>query len=156
MNITATLLGQIFTFAVLVWFVNRFLWGPMTQMMADRRKRITDGLAAAERGKHELELAEKKAVERLREAKQQSADVIAQANKRANEIIEESKDTGRQEGQRQLDAAQVEIEQEINRAKTHLREEFAEIVLEGVHKILEKEVNAKAHGEFINKLAQKI
>ena len=156
MNITVTLLGQIFTFAVLVWFVNRFLWGPMTQMLADRSKRITDGLAAAERGKNELVLAEKKAVEHLREAKQQSADIIAQANKRATVIVEESKDAAREEGQRQLEAAQAEIAQEVNRAKTQLTGKFAELVLHGVEKILEKEVSSKAHNEFIDKLAQKL
>lgn len=156
MNVTATLFGQMFTFAVLVWFVNRFLWGPMTKMMADRSKRIADGLAASERGKHELVLAEQKATERLREAKQQAADIIAQANKRANEIIEEAKEAGRAEGQRQLDAATAEIEQESNRAKEHLRGQVSDLVLEGVHKILEREVNAQAHGEFITKLAGKL
>ncbi len=58
MSITATLIGQMVTFAVLVWFVMRFLWEPMTSMMAERTTRIADGLAAAERGKHEQQLAE--------------------------------------------------------------------------------------------------
>jgi len=155
-NVTATLFGQMLTFAVLVWFVNRFLWEPMTKMMAERSKRIADGLAASERGRHELVLAERKATERLREAKQQAADIIAQANKRANEIIEEAKETGRVEGQRQLDAAQAEIEQESSRAKEHLRGQVSELVLEGVQKILEREVNSQAHGEFVTKLASKL
>lgn len=156
MSITATLLGQMFTFAVLIWFVNRFLWEPMTTMMAQRSKRIADGLAASERGKHELALAERKATERLREAKQQAAEIVAQANKRANEIIEEAKETGRIEGQRQLDAAAAEIEQESSRAKEHLRNQVSELVLEGVHKILEREVNSQTHGELITKLASKL
>jgi len=155
-NVTATLFGQIGTFAVLVWFINSFLWEPLTKMMADRSKRIADGLAASERGKHELTLAERRATERLREAKQQAAEIIAQANKRANEIIEESKQAGRLEGQRQLDAAKAEIEQEANRAKEQLREQVASLVMQGVEKILEQEVNAQAHGDFVTKLAQKL
>lgn len=156
MNVTATLLGQIGTFAVLVWFVNRFLWGPLTKMMADRSKRIADGLAASERGKHELELAEQRATERLREAKQQAAEIIAQANKRANQIVEEAKEAGRQEGQRQLEAAQAEIEQAMNRAQEELRAQVSDLVIAGVEKILEREVNAKAHGEFVEKLTNKL
>jgi hypothetical protein len=71
-NITATLFGQVVTFALLVWFIQRFLWDPMTRMMEDRKKRIADGLAAAERGKHEQELAEKRATEVIHEAKTQA------------------------------------------------------------------------------------
>ncbi len=156
MNVTATLLGQMLTFAVLVWFINRFLWGPMTKMMADRSKRIADGLAASERGKHELVLAERKATERLREAKQQAADIIAQASKRANEIVEEAKEAGRIEGRRQLDVAQAEVAQEMNRAREQLRGQVAELVLGGVYKILEREVSAQTHSDFITKLAGKL
>jgi F-type H+-transporting ATPase subunit b len=144
------------TFAVLIWFVMRFLWEPMTRMLEDRGKRIADGLAAGERGRHELELAEQRASERLREAKQQAAELIAQANKRANQIIEEAKQQGRLEGQRQLEATRAEIEQEVNRAKEHLREQVVALALSAAEKVLEKEVNATVHGEFVAKLAKKL
>lgn len=156
MSITATLFGQMLTFAVLVWFINQYLWGPLIQVMSDRSKRIADGLSASERGKHELELAEKRAAERLREAKQQAADIIARANKRATEIVEESKETGHAEGQRQLDAARMEIAQETNRAKEQLRTQLSGLVITGVEKILEREVDANAHSDFIAKLAKKL
>lgn len=156
MSITATLFGQMLTFAVLVWFINQYLWGPLIQVMSDRSKRIADGLSASERGKHELELAEKRAAERLREAKQQAADIIARANKRATEIVEESKETGHAEGQRQLDAARMEIAQETNRAKEQLRTQLSGLVITGVEKILEREVDASVHSDFVAKLAKKL
>lgn len=156
MNVTATLIGQMFTFAVLVWFVMHFLWEPMTKMLAARSQRIADGLAAAERGKHELQLAEQRAKERLVEAKQDAAEVIAHANKRADEIIEEAKRKAQAEGQRQLEAAKAEISQEINRAKEHLREQFAETVMMTAAKVLEHELNAETHAEFVIKMAAKI
>jgi len=155
-SITATLLGQMLTFAVLVWFINQFLWSPLIQVMSDRSKRIADGLSASERGKHELELAEKRAAERLREAKQQAADIIARANKRATEIVEEAKETGHAEGQRQLEAARMEITQESNRAKEHLRTQLGALVMVGVEKILEREVDANSHSDFVAKLAEKL
>lgn len=156
MSITATLIGQMLTFAVLVWFVNQYLWGPLTKVMSDRSKRIAEGLTASERGKHELELAEKRATERLREAKQQAADIIARANKRATEIIEEAKEAGRAEGQRQLEVARMEIAQESNRAKEHLRAQLSTLVMIGVEKVLEREVDVNAHRELIAKLANKL
>lgn len=156
MSITVTLFGQIFTFMVLVAFVWRVLWGPMTQMMEDRRKRIADGLAASERGKHDLELAEHRAAERLRDAKQDVADLLAAANKRANEIIEESKQQARVEGQRQLDVALAEIEQEINRAREDLRKQVANLAIASAEKILEREIDAAKHSEFLDLMMKKL
>ncbi|HID00334.1 MAG TPA: F0F1 ATP synthase subunit B, partial [Piscirickettsiaceae bacterium] len=34
MNINATLLIQIVAFILLIWFVNKVLWGPLTKLMA--------------------------------------------------------------------------------------------------------------------------
>ena len=60
MNINATLIGQMISFALLVWFTMKFVWPPVTKALAERQQRIADGLAAGERGKHELELAQKR------------------------------------------------------------------------------------------------
>jgi len=155
-NVTATLIGQMLTFAVLVWFINRFLWEPMTQMMEDRKKRIADGLAAAERGKHEQQLAEQRAKEVLQEAKQQAAEIIAQAQKRAAEIVDEAKEQARSEGERLKTAAQAEIEQEINRAKEQLRGQVVSLAVAGASKVLRKEIDAKAHDELIQDLVAQL
>lgn len=156
MNVTATLIGQMLTFAVLVWFINRYLWGPMTQMMEDRKKRIADGLAAAERGKHEQELAEKRAKEVIHEAKDQASEILAQAQKRAGEIVEEAKAQARVEGERLKAAASAEIEHELNRAKEHLRGQVVTLAVSGAARVLSKEIDEKAHGDLLKDLVAQI
>ena len=151
-----TLIGQILTFAVLVWFVKRFLWGPLTQMMEDRKARIADGLAAAEKGQHEQELARQRATEILQEAKQQASEVIARAEKRAGEIVEEGKSDARSEGERLLTAARSEIEQESHRAREALRSQVASIAITGAEKVLEKEIDEQTHNELLDKLVAEI
>lgn len=156
MNITATLLAQIVAFVLLIIFVNKYLWGPLTAMMAERQKKIDDGLAASEKGKHELELAEQNAQEKLNEAKNQAAEIIANSEKRASEIIEEAKAAARSEGERLLTAAKAEIDQEANRAKEELRGSVAAIAVAGAGKILNKEINESAHADLMNDLAKQI
>lgn len=156
MNVTATLIGQMISFMVLVWFINRFLWGPLTQMMEDRKKRIADGLAAAERGKHEQELAQKRATEVIHEAKEQAAGIIAQAQKRANEIVDEAKNTARSEGERLIAAANAEIGQEVNRAREQLRGEVATLAVTGAVKVLGREIDEKAHDAVLQELVAQI
>lgn len=156
MNITATLLGQIIAFVLLIWFVNRFLWGPLTAMMAERQKRIADGLAAGDRGRHDLELAEKRARELLHKAKNDCAEVLAQAERRAVEIIEEAKGAARGEGDRIITGAKAEIEQEANRAREKLRAEVVSLAVAGAEKVLVREIDAKTHGDLLNQLVKQI
>ncbi len=156
MNITATLIGQILTFAVLVWFIMRYLWGPLTQLMQDRQRRIADGLAAAERGKRERELAEKRALEILRKAKADAAKVIGLTEKRAAEIAEEAKNQARAEAERILHAARADIDQEINRAREQLRAVVSELAVAGAAKILEKEIDEKAHAGLVESVVKQL
>ncbi len=156
MNITVTLFAQVIAFVLLIWFVNKVLWGPLSGMMSARQKRIADGLAAAEKGKHEQELAEKRAKEVLHDAKTQATEIIAQAQKRSSEIVEEAKVSARDEGQRILTAAKAEIEREANQVREQLRSQVASLAVVGAERILKKEVNAAAHGDMLNELATKI
>lgn len=124
MNINLTLIAQLVSFAVFVWFTMRFVWPPLVQAMDERKAKIADGLAAAERGVHEQELAEKRAAETIVQAKQQAAEIKANAEKQASMIVEEAKNKAQEEGSRQLAAAQAEIEQETNKAREQLRSKW--------------------------------
>jgi F-type H+-transporting ATPase subunit b len=155
-NVTATLIGQVIAFVVLVWFVKAFLWEPMLNMMEERKRRIADGLAAAERGQLEKEEADQQVKKRLDEAKQQASDIIHQAQRRAAEMIEEAKSEAREEGERIKAAAQSDIDQEINRAKESLRKQVAAIAIAGAEQVLQKEVDAKAHSAALDDLAAQI
>jgi len=156
MSITATLIGQMLTFAVLVWFINKTLWGPMTKMLAERKEKIADGLAMAERAQHEHELAQKDAVKHIREAKEEAASIIAQAQKRSAEIIEDAKIEAKEEGERLIKAAEATIELEREQAKEELRHKVVDISIAAASKIIKKEVNADTHGAILKDVVGQI
>lgn len=156
MNINATLLGQTLMFAMFVWFCMKFVWPPIMSALDARKKLIADGLAAGERGKHDLELAAKRSAEVIRDAKEKAADIISQGDKRASEIIEEAKAQAKAEGERIVAAAKAEIEQEVFRAKEQLRTQVSAIALSGAGKILGREIDAKAHNDLLEKLVAEI
>lgn len=156
MNFNATLIGQMITFTLLVIFTMKYVWPPIMQAMQDRQKRIAEGLASAERGVREQELAKAKSAKKLKEAKQQAAEIIAQAQKRANEIVEQSKLEAKDEGARQLAGAQAEIEQEMNRAREQLRNQIVGIAVAGAGKVLGTEVNEKTHAKMLDDLVSQL
>ncbi|MDH5785253.1 MAG: F0F1 ATP synthase subunit B [Chromatiales bacterium] len=156
MNINATLIGQAISFAIFVWFCMKFVWPPIMAALEERKTKIADGLAAAERGKHEQELAEQRAKEVIKEAKEEAAGILAQANKRASEIVEEAKETARTEGDRIVAAANAEIEQEVNRAKESLRGQVVSLAVAGAGKVIDKELDASAHDALLQDLVSQI
>jgi F-type H+-transporting ATPase subunit b len=156
MNINATLIGQAIAFGIFIAFCMKYVWPPIMQALEERTKKIADGLAAAERGRHEQELAEKRAQQVISEAKEQANEIISQAQRRSNEIVDESKDTARVEGERILTSAQAEIEQEANKAKNELRGQVGSIALAGAAKILNREIDDKAHTDLLKELVSRI
>lgn len=156
MNMNATLIGQAIAFAIFIAFCMKYVWPPIMQALEDRTKKIAEGLAAAERGRHEQELAEKRAQQVIHEAKEQANDIISQAQRRGNDIVDESKEFARVEGERILTTAQAEIEQEANRAKDELRGQVSTIALAGAAKILDREIDDKAHTDLLDELVSRI
>lgn len=156
MNLNATIIGQMIAFALFVVFCMKYVWPPIMAALEERAKKIADGLAVAERGRHEQELAEKRAQQVIHEAKEQANEIISQAQRRGNEIVDESKDTARVEGERILVSAQAEIEQEANKAKNELRTQVGSIALAGAEKILGREVDKKSHTALLEELASRI
>ena len=156
MNINMTLIGQMISFAIFVWFCMKFVWPPVTQAMRERQAKIAEGLDAANRAAHDLELAQEKATSQMRESKEQAAEIIENANKRANQIIDEAKEAAKAEGARLLVAAQAEVGQEVNRAKESLRKQVSELAVAGAAKILGKSVDAGAHQDLLNQLADEL
>ncbi len=156
MNINLTLLAQAVTFALFIWFTVKFVWPPLLRAMETRQKTIAEGLAAGERGRNELELAGKKSAEVLREAKHQGADIVAQAEKRAAQMIEEAKAAAKEEGDRLIAGAKAQIEQETFQARESLRQKVAGLVVAGAEKILEREVDAKAHADLLGALEKQL
>jgi F-type H+-transporting ATPase subunit b len=152
-GINLTLLGQMGTFLVFIWFTKKFVWPPVMQALEERRTRIAEGLAAADRGQKALENADAQVAERLREARQQASQIIEQAERRGAELVEEAKENAQAAGERILAQARAELEQDTNRAREALRGEVAAIALSGARQLLEKEIDASTHRELLDRLA---
>ncbi len=156
MDINFTLIAQAIAFSVFIWFTIKYVWPPLLLAIEERQKTIADGLAAGERGKHDLELASQRSSEVLKEAKQRASEIIAQAEKRSGEIIDEAKVTAREEGGRILVGAKAEIEHEVFSARESLRQQVAELAVAGASKILRREVDAKAHESLLITIGEEL
>lgn len=156
MNINATLIGQTITFIIFVWFCMKYIWPPIMNALEERRKTIADGLAAAEEGQRNREKSQQDAAEIVEQAKAQAQEIITRAENRGKEMVEESKNDAKAEGERMLEAAQADIELESNRAREALRQQLAQLAIEGARQILGKEVDPQVHDKMLSDLAKNL
>ncbi len=156
MAISLTLFVQMVTFAVLIVLVNRYLWGPLTDVMARRRKRIADGLAAAEEGRKALDQAREREEEILALARERAAELLDQAERRAREIIEEARERAAEEGAQISARLKAEADSEITRLREALRADVARLALLGAERVVEREIDARLHERLLQDVAGRL
>jgi F-type H+-transporting ATPase subunit b len=151
-SITGTLIIQIIVFLLLVAFTMKFVWPPIAAALDERARKIAEGLAAADRAKSELSVANQRVEAELAKSRSETAALLADAERRGQVIVEEAKSRATAEANKIVAAARVEAEQQSVKAREALREEVAALAVRGAEQILRKEVNAGVHAELLNRL----
>jgi F-type H+-transporting ATPase subunit b len=152
MNFNLTMGAQIVVFIAFIMFCVKFVWPPLLRAIETRQKTIADGLAEAERGRSSLADAQKQTDALLKEARARAQEIVSQAERQAAQRIEESKATAKVEADRVAASAQAALQQEVQSAKQQLREQVAQLAVSGAEKILQREVDAKAHAAMLDQL----
>lgn len=156
MNINLTLVMQAVAFFLFIWFCARFIWPPLMRAIDTRQKQIAEGLAAAEAGKQSFANTEKRVAEMLNEAKGRASEIIAQGEKLKAQTVEEARADAKSEADRIIAGAKAEIEQEIARAKETLRNQVADLAVAGARRILEREIDPKAHADLLAEIQREL
>ncbi|MCL5261451.1 MAG: F0F1 ATP synthase subunit B [Gammaproteobacteria bacterium] len=156
MDINITLLGEVITFAVLIWVTMKYVWPPLAGAMEERQKKIAAGLEAAERGQKDLVLAQQKITEELRHAKNQATAIIDKAELEVNKLIEDGRAKAQIEGEKLIALAKNNIEHEVTKAKTILQKQTVEIAIKAAEKILQSKIDAGEQQKLIEQLIEEI
>ena len=156
MNLNATLFAQAVVFFILALVTMKFVWPQLKSALDERIERISSGLAAADRGKSELEVALKRVDGEMAAARDEVQKRIVDADKRAAMIIDDAKKTAAEEAARIIAQAKAEAEQQVTRARDELRTQVAGLAVKGAEQILKREVNAAAHAEMLSQLSTEL
>ncbi len=152
MNLNATLIVQYVVFFILCFVTMKFVWPPIMNALDERAKKIADGLAAADRGRAEMQAAEKRVQAQLASAGEEGQKRVLDAEKRAQMIVDEAKNTASAEAARILAAAKTDTDNLVTKAREELRDQVAVLAVKGAEQILKREVNASAHADLLTQL----
>lgn len=156
MSINATFIGQIIVFLILLWFISKFVTPIVSQTLAERAKKIADGLAAADKGQKDLADATHRADAIIREARERAKQIEDLAARRSSEAIEAAKQDAQAEGARIVQSARDEAATETGRAREELRREYGRLVVAGASRLLEREIDPRTHEKLLDQLASEI
>ena len=152
MNLNATFIFQTIVFLILAWFTMQFVWPPVIKSLDERRKKIADGLAAADRAKLELTEAHKRVDAELAQTRNENQTRLAEAEKQAAMVIADARKTAEAEKARILAEAKAEADQEVQRARDSLRDQVAALAVKGAEQILKTEIDATRHAKLLGEL----
>ena len=156
MNINLTLLMQAIGFGLFIWFTAKFVWPPLMRAVETRQKQIAEGLAAGEQGRQSLVRAEKRIEDMLAEAKSKAAEIVAIGEKFRAETMDQAKVEAAAERERIIAAAKAEATQEYSAAREQLRNQVADLAVAGAAKILQREIDPKAHADLLDAIRREL
>ncbi|UOF93728.1 MAG: F0F1 ATP synthase subunit B [Bordetella sp.] len=156
MNLNATIFFQMLVFFILGWITMKFVWPPLIKAIEERQKKIAEGLSAAEKGKKDL--AEMQ--ERIRlidsSSKSKMREYMIEAENQASFIVEKAKQDAEIYRLNLLQQTEKDIENIVFEAKETLRQDLANLVVKGVEKILNREIDADMHQEILIELKEQL
>ncbi len=134
----------------------KYIWPPLIGAIEERQKKIASGLAAAEKGNNALAEAQAngKAIEA--QARARASEIVSDGEKRGAKIIEDAKEQAKVEADRIISDAKAEAALEMDRVREQLRSDVAVLAVAGAQKILEREIDVKAHAKLLAQLKAKL
>jgi len=154
MNINATLLVEMLTFLLFVWFVMAVIWPPVIRALEKRRTQIAEGIASADQGRQALDVAKKEGEKILAEARTQAAAILRQAEDRAQVVIDSAMGEGKREAEQIIAQAHQELDVQLKTAKRELYNEIAGLALKAAGQVVMEDLDDEKHHKMVNTLVK--
>ena len=132
------LISQIILFVIVALALKKFAYGPVLTLLEERRTRIADGLAAAEKSKADLANTQVRIQEILTQASTQANKIVEEARNAAAKVTETETQKAVAAAQDIINKARQSNEAELTRMKTELRKEVGRLVVSTTAKVTGK------------------
>ncbi len=144
------LIAQTVNFIALLIVLRLFVYKPILKMLDERKKKITEGLAAAESSKERDVESARAAQEQIDTARREGQAIVQQAQQVAQRLNEEARASAQTQAEALLGRARGEIQLERDNAIAELRREFAGLAIAAAEKVIGQSLDRNAHQRLIN------
>jgi F-type H+-transporting ATPase subunit b len=131
-------IAQIILFLIVYWVLNKYAFGPVLKMLAERRRRIEEGQHNAERIKKQLAEAELRYQEVLRKANDEATKLLEEARATGDAINQKQMQQAIKDAEGIIAKAQDTIVQERNKMVAEVKKEMVDLVVKTTSKVVGK------------------
>jgi F-type H+-transporting ATPase subunit b len=151
LTLNGTLIAELLIFLATLAFLYLVAWGPLLSNLEARRKRIQEGVEAAEQAKRDREAAQREYQARLEEARREGQRLLDRIAKEGEGLRKELEEKARQDADGIIARARAEIQQERQSAIEDLRRQVANLAVMAASRIIGESLDASKHRELIDR-----
>ncbi len=148
-DFNVTLIVQIIMFLVLLYLLNRWLFGPVGKMAAERTRRIEQGLAEAERSRLQAEETRKQIQQQLDQARVDAQEILRQAGRAADALRDNLTTEARQEADTIVRRAREEIQREQQAAIADLRRQAGNLAILAATRVVGQSLDTETNRRLV-------
>lgn len=150
LTLNGTFVAQLIIFLVTLVVLYRFAWGPILKVLDERKRRIQEGIEAADRAHREREAAEAEYQSKLDEARREGQALIEKVTQQSDQLRKELEAKAREQAEQLIAKARTEIQQERKRAVEDLRRQVADIAVSAAGRVIGETLDPAKHRKLID------
>lgn len=150
------LISQTVLFIIVALALKKFAYAPILAMLEERRRRIAEGMANAEKMKQELANAQARSQEILNQTSAQANQIIEEARQAAARVTELESQKAVATAQDIINKARQASEAELTRMKAELRREVGRLVASTAAKVTGKILTADDQQRLIEEANRQV
>ena len=143
------MIWTIVCFLIALFVLKRYAFGPIQQMIDERRARIREAVDEADRAREEARHLLEEHRKLIASARHDAEEILAEARRVGESMRERVKEESDVERQRRLEETRKQIEAETQRALDAIRHEVAVLTLEATAKVTGKVLTESDHKRLI-------
>ena len=149
--LNATLLVQVFNFAILLVFLRLVVWKPLINVIDQRKQKIGEEITTAENSRKEADEIRNQLKVDLANAKEDAREITQRATKTAEEEAAQILEAAKAESNRIKESALQDIQLERDKAIAELRNEVAGLSILVASKVVSEKMTADVQEDLVKK-----
>lgn len=153
-DISLTMLIQVINFSILLWLLNKFLYGKVLDYLDRRTEGIRLDLSEAKNLKSEAAKLKEEQDTSLVKARREASDIVRESRRQGDEERLDIIKVAEKEAEAILENGKKTIEMETKKAKTTLKDGVVDVAVEIAHKIIEREIKPKDQDKILSEVIE--
>ncbi|MNP14876.1 ATP synthase subunit b [compost metagenome] len=146
----------IVSFAILYFLLNKYAFGPLFNVMEQRRELIQNQIQSAEENRKQSETLLAGQQQAIQKAKKDAYQIIEQARTSSNRQSEQMIEAAKEEATRIKQDALRDIESEKNKAVAALKGQVGAMSVMIASKIIEKQIDEKSQQDLVEQYLKEV